>query len=180
MSWNGGAFLVGWCHCDRDAGRAVFNPYAEESDMIRQAEANDEPAIRDCAEQAYARYVPLMGRKPAPMLADFAAQIAAGKVYVAADDEDALQGFIVFYAEDGHIHLENVAVLPRAAGRGIGRALIGFCEYAARQRSLNAVHLYTNETMTDNLTIYSRLGYVEVARRTKDGFNRVYFEKILI
>jgi len=28
--------------------------------MIRQAEASDEPKNRDCAEQAYARYVPLM------------------------------------------------------------------------------------------------------------------------
>jgi ribosomal protein S18 acetylase RimI-like enzyme len=145
-------------------------------DMIRQAEARDESAIRDCAEQAYARYVPVIGRKPAPMVADFAAQIAAGEVYVATDEQDAFAGFIVFYAEDGHILLENVAVLPRAAGRGVGKALIGFCEDAARQRGMN-VHLYTNEKMTENLSIYPKLGYVEVARRTEDGFNRVYFEK---
>jgi GNAT superfamily N-acetyltransferase len=146
--------------------------------MIRQAEASDESSIRSCAEQAYARYVPLIGRKPAPMLADFAAQIAAGDVYIATDEKDAFQGFIVFYAEDGHILLENVAVLPSAAGRGVGKALIGFCEDAARQRRMN-VHLYTNEKMTDNLSIYPKLGYVEVARRTEDGFNRVYFEKTL-
>jgi hypothetical protein len=44
---------------------------------------------------------------------------------------------------------------------------------------MNAVHLYTNEKMTDNLSIYPKLGYVEVARRTENGFNRVYFEKSL-
>ena len=147
--------------------------------MIRKAESNDEPEIRNCAEQAYARYVPLMGRKPAPMVADFAAQIAAGEVYVATDDQDAFQGFIVFYAEEDHILLENVAVLPRAAGRGVGRELIGFCENSARQRGMNAVHLYTNEKMIENLSIYPRLGYVEVARRTENGFHRVYFEKAL-
>ncbi|MGO4704154.1 GNAT family N-acetyltransferase [Microvirga sp. 2MCAF38] len=147
--------------------------------MIRQAEASDEPEIRDCAEQAYARYVPLIGRKPAPMVADFAAQIAAGEVYVATDDQNTFQGFIVFYAEGEHILLENVAVLPRAAGHGVGRTLIRFCEKAARQRGMNAVHLYTNEKMTDNLSIYPKLGYVEVARRTENGFNRVYFEKSL-
>ena len=146
--------------------------------MIRLAEASDEPEIRECAEQAYARYVPLIGRKPAPMVADFAAQIAAGEVYVATDDRDAFQGFIVFYAEEGHILLENVAVLPRAAGRGVGKTLIGFCENAARQCGMN-VHLYTNEKMTDNLSIYPKLGYVEGARRSEDGFNRVYFEKAL-
>jgi ribosomal protein S18 acetylase RimI-like enzyme len=146
--------------------------------MIRLATASDEPEIRDCAEQAYARYVPLMGRKPAPMVADFAAQIAASQVHVATDDEGAFQGFIVFYDEDGHIMLENVAVLPRAAGRGVGKKLIGFCEEAARRRRMN-VHLYTNEKMTENLAIYPRLGYVEVGRRTENGFNRVYFEKTL-
>jgi len=144
--------------------------------MIRPATASDEAEIRACAEQAYARYVPLMGQKPAPMLADYAAQIAAGDVHVATDDQGVFLGFIVFYAEDGHIMLENVAVLPRAAGRGVGKTLIGFCEEAARRRGLN-VHLYTNEKMTENLSIYPRLGYVEVGRRTEDGFNRVYFEK---
>lgn len=147
--------------------------------MIRQAEASDEPAVRACTEEAYARYVPLLGRKPAPMLADFAAQIAAGQVYVAMDDRDGFLGCIVFYPEDGHMLLENVAVLPRAAGRGIGKALIGFCENAARQHGLSAVHLYTNEKMTDNLSIYRKLGYAEVARRTENGFNRVDFEKTI-
>ncbi len=145
--------------------------------MIRQAVASDEPKIRECAEQAYARYIPLIGRKPAPMGADYAAQIAAGEVYVAMDEQNDLLGFIVFYAEDGHVLLENVAVLPRAAGRGVGKALVGFCENAARHCALSAVHLYTNEKMTDNISIYHKLGYVEVGRRTEDGFNRVYFEK---
>lgn len=147
--------------------------------MIRPATPSDEPAIRDCAEQAYVRYVPLMGRKPAPMVADFAAQIAAGQVHVAIDDAGSFQGFIVFYVEDGHIMLENVAVLPRAAGRGVGKRLIAFCEEAARQRGMN-VHLYTNEKMVENLSIYPKLGYVEVGRRTEAGFHRVYFEKILV
>lgn len=147
--------------------------------MIRQAVANDEHEIRICAEQAYARYLPVIGRKPAPMLADYARQIAAGQVYVATNARGILQGFIVFHAEEAHILLENVAVLPRFAGQGVGRALIGFCEEAARRCGVNAVRLYTNEKMNDNLSIYPRLGYVEVERRTEDGFQRVYFTKIL-
>lgn len=157
----------------------IESPPTQATDMIRLAEADDEPEIRDCAEQAYARYVPMIGRKPAPMVADFVTQIAAGMVYVATDDQAIFQGFIVFYAEEEHILLENVAVLPSAAGRGVGRALISFCEDAARQRGMNGVHLYTNEKMTDNLSIYPKLGYVKVAQRTKDGFKRVYFEKKL-
>lgn len=148
--------------------------------MIRLAVATDEPEIRQCAEQAYARYVPLIGRKPAPMTADFARQIADGVVYVATDDRAVFQGFIVFYAEHGHMLLENVAVLPSAAGQGVGKALIRFCEDAARQQGVGAVHLYTNEKMTENLSIYPKLGYVNVGQRTEDGFKRVYFEKTLV
>ena len=147
--------------------------------MIRQAVAGDEAEIRACAEQAYARYVPLIGRKPAPMSADYAAQIAAGDVHVAVGDDDRVLGFIVFHAEEGHVVLENVAVLPAAAGRGTGKALIRFCEDCARRRGFGEVRLYTNEKMTENLSIYPRLGYAEIGRGTEDGFDRVYFSKTL-
>ncbi|MBC7140186.1 MAG: GNAT family N-acetyltransferase [Defluviimonas sp.] len=147
--------------------------------MIRQATAHDEAQIRECAEQAYARYIQIIGRKPAPMVADFATQIADGDVFVATDDRNVIQGFIVFYAEERHMLLENVAVLPRAAGRGVGKQLVNFCENAARERGFSAVQLYTNEKMAENLSIYPKLGYIEVGRHTEDGFNRVYFEKVL-
>lgn len=146
--------------------------------MIRRANPDDEAQIRDCAEQAYARYVAVIGRKPAPMVADFKAQIAAGQVYVSVEGE-AFHGFIVFFPKGDHILLENVAVLPSATGRGIGKALVGFCEEKARRGDFKAVHLYTNEKMIENLSIYPRLGYVEVARRHEDGFDRVFFEKRL-
>lgn len=102
-------------------------------------------------------------------------QIAAGETYVATDDDGVFQGFIVFYAEDGHTMLENVAVLPRAAGRGVGKMLIGFCENAARHERAS---LYQREDDRESLDV-SRLGYVEVGRRTENGFKRVYFEKTL-
>lgn len=113
------------------------------------------------------------------MGADFAGQIAAGHVYVAVDEQGAFQGFIVFFEEDGAMFLENVAVMPSAAGRGIGKTLIGFCEAEARRLRLQSVRLYTNEKMIENLSIYPKLGYLETDRRTEDGFNRIFFEKRL-
>jgi len=144
---------------------------------IRPALAADEPAIRACAEAAYGGYIATIGRRPAPMDADFAAQIAAGQVHVATDATGALLGYVVFYPEGRHMHLEAVAVTPAAAGKGIGRQLIGFCEGAAHRSGLGAVHLYTNRKMTANLSLYPYLGYVEVDRRSEDGFDRVYYEK---
>ncbi|KPH00181.1 acetyltransferase [Pseudomonas sp. RIT-PI-q] len=150
-----------------------------EQHMIRQAGAEDEVAVRACAEQAYVPYVGVIGRKPAPMLADFRAQIAAGHVYLCTGEHGELQGFIVFFAVDQHMFLENVAVSKAGRGKGIGKSLIQFCEAQAVRLGLGSVHLYTNAKMTDNLSIYPRLGYVEVQRRSEDGFDRVYFEKHL-
>lgn len=147
--------------------------------VIRLAEAADEAAVRACAERAYSPYIAAIGRPPAPMAADYRALIAAGQVHVSLAGDGALLGFIVFRAEAGHMLLENVAVQPAAAGRGVGGALIRFCEDQARRLGLHAVRLYTNEKMSENLAIYPRLGYREVARRVEDGFARVFFEKPL-
>lgn len=46
-------------------------------------------------------------------------------------------------------------------------------------RGLNRLSLYTNEVMTENLAIYSRLGYREVDRREAEGYRRVFMEKYI-
>jgi ribosomal protein S18 acetylase RimI-like enzyme len=144
---------------------------------ILQAVADDEAAVRDCAEQAYIRHAGLIGRKRAPMTADFDMQISAGQVYVAFDGDRDFVGYIVFYPDERGLHIESVAVLPGAAGQGIGEALVRFCEHEARRQGFKVVHLHINEKMAENLLIFTRLGYVEIARRIKDGFHGVFFEK---
>ena len=146
---------------------------------IRPAVPRDAAAVRACAEEAYGPYVAAIGRAPAPMVADFAGQIAQGAVHVAEDGGERLTGFIVFFPRGGHMFLENVAVGRAAAGQGVGKALIGLCEAEARRRGLASVRLCTNEKMTANLSIYPHLGYVETERRRQDGFDRVFFEKQL-
>jgi ribosomal protein S18 acetylase RimI-like enzyme len=117
-----------------------------------------------------------MHREPAPMQADFASQIARGSLYVALSGS-SFAGYFVFYADGDHLHLENVAVLPEQAGKGIGKRMIEFVEQAARAKDLKAVELYTNEAMTENLAMYPKLGYVEFGRKRQAGFNRVFFRK---
>ena len=145
---------------------------------IRKAEPRDLGAIAACAVQAYAPYVLRIGKKPAPMVADFQTQIGEGKVDVLIDEGD-LRGFIVHYPHRDHVHIENVAVLPTDQGKGYGRALIAFAEDRARQQGFDRVELYTNQMMTENLSFYPALGYVEIDRRSEDGFYRVFYRKDL-
>ncbi len=145
---------------------------------IRPAARPDLDRVRDCARQAYALYVPRMGKEPAPMVADFEAQIRAGKLHV-VEMEGEVAGFVVFYPRGDHLHVENVAVLPSAQGKGIGKALLGFAEDEARRLGLPAVELYTNVKMVENQAFYPALGYVETNRREEDGFSRVFYRKEL-
>ena len=48
---------------------------------IRLATPADLPAVQQIVETSYADYIPLIGRRPAPMDADYAAAIEAGQLY---------------------------------------------------------------------------------------------------
>ena len=146
--------------------------------MIRRARPDDAPAIAAIAVAAYRIYVTRIGREPAPMVADFPAQIAVGEVHV-LEAERGLQGFIVLRAAADHLFVENVAVRPARQGKGDGRRLMAFAEATARRLDLPAIRLYTNVKMTENLPFYERLGFAEVERRREDGFDRVYFRRSL-
>ncbi|MEH6501207.1 MAG: GNAT family N-acetyltransferase [Pseudoalteromonas distincta] len=146
--------------------------------QIRAAIETDVKDIQLCAQQAYVKYVQRMDREPAPMHADFTSQIAGGCVFVATS-QSGLVGYVVAYPEGSQFMLESVAVLPDSSGRGIGKLLIGYVEKTAKQAGYKTVELYTNEAMTENITMYPKLGYVEVGRKRDNGFNRVFFSKPL-
>ena len=145
---------------------------------IRSASFEDLAAVEAIVESAYARYVPIIGRKPGPMLDDYRALIDKGHVYVLSDG-GGISAILVLIPEEHAMLLDNVAVSPHAQGRGHGRALIAFAERMAREWGLGAIRLYTNEAMTENVALYARLGFVETGRGEEKGFRRVYMVKRL-
>jgi ribosomal protein S18 acetylase RimI-like enzyme len=145
-------------------------------ESVRRATPADLPAVRAVVSAAYARYLDRMDRPPAPMLADYAAEVEAGLLWVTGEP---VTGLIELAEAGDSLHVGNVAVHPSAQGTGLGRRLMEFAEERARQRGLTRLDLFTNEVMTENQAIYARLGYRETARRTEDGYHRVYLDKIL-
>ena len=147
--------------------------------MIRLANIGDIPAITCCAEQAYEKYVGRIGKKPMPMVQDFGKAVAEGIVWVIEAD-NAFAGYLIAYEKTpGSLHVENVAVPPEHQGKGLGKRLLAFAEDLARMRGLPQIDLYTNEKMTENLSVYPHLGFIEVDRREEHGFARIYYEKRL-
>ena len=143
---------------------------------LRRATADDLPAIRAVIDAAYARYLTRMDKPPAPMLRDYGPSVEAGTTWVTGSPITAV---LTLYPRDHHLYVENIAVDPSAQGRGLGRALMEFAEQEAARRKLNRMALVTHEAMTENQAIYARLGYVEMERRSEDGYRRIYMEKPL-
>jgi GNAT superfamily N-acetyltransferase len=147
-----------------------------ESISLRHATVADLPAIKALIDAAYSRYLTRMDKPPGPMLRDYGPSIEAGATWVGGSPIIAV---LTLYARDDHLLIENVAVHPSAQGRGLGRVLMSFAEHEAASRGLSRLTLYTHEVMTENQAIYARLGYVELERRSEDGYRRIYMEKRL-
>lgn len=150
----------------------------EISQIIRPARPGEETAIRDLVRDAYALYVPRMGKEPGPMLDDYAQRVADGAAFVLEADS-AILGIAVLLAFDDYLLLDNVAVSPAFQGQGIGRALIGFAEAEAARRGYAEIRLYTHETMVENVSLYVRLGWEETHRVSEQGYDRIYMQKRL-
>ena len=145
--------------------------------IIRPATPSDLKQVEAVVRAAYSRYIARIGREPAPMLDDYASLVAQGLVHVL--DDGAVIGLVVLVSECGTMLLDNVAVAPAAQGKGYGRLLLDFAEQEARRRGFQIIRLYTNVLMTENLALYTRLGYVETQRKEERGYLRAYMEKHL-
>ena len=146
--------------------------------MLRLAHPGDLPAVEHLVQAAYHHYIARIGREPGPMLDDYAALIAARQVHVAQAD-GTIQGVVVLIPQPDAMLLDNVAVAPAVKGTGLGRVLMRFAEQAAIAAGYTAITLYTHEMMTENIALYTRVGYAETHRIEEKGLRRVYMRKPL-
>ena len=125
---------------------------------LRQGVAADAVAIRDLTRAAYAKWVPVIGREPKPMTADYAEALRRHRfdlLYV----EGTLAALIETIAEADRLLIENVAVSPPCQGRGLGRKLMAHAEKLAASLGFGETRLYTNRLFAENVRLYGKLGY---------------------
>lgn len=145
---------------------------------FRPARAADADAVRALTRAVYARYVPLMGREPLTMSADQAAAIRHHQVWVLEIDGKIIASLELIPEHDCLV-VENVAVSAAFQKQGIGRWLMKFADNEARRQGFTKLRLYTNETMTENITMYERLGYTITRREPHLGTDIVHMHKVL-
>ncbi|MBZ9906090.1 GNAT family N-acetyltransferase [Mesorhizobium sp. BR115XR7A] len=130
----------------------------ESAIRFRPAEPADAAAIRDIVRAAYAKWVPVIGREPLPMRADYEKAVAEHPFDLAVEDS-RIVGMIETTLADDHLWIENVCVAPEAQGRGIGRLLLERAEIKAREAGRNGLRLLTNGAFEANVSLYKRHGY---------------------
>src|SRR5438128_8341910 len=103
--------------------------------VLRRAVANDAAAVRALTREAYAKWVPLIGREPLPMRADYNVAVRDHIIDLLCVG-DRLAALIEAIPAADHLLVENVAVLPAFQGRGFGRRLMVHAETLARSLAL--------------------------------------------
>jgi ribosomal protein S18 acetylase RimI-like enzyme len=146
---------------------------SSDTPLIRSASADDVARIGAIARAAYAKYVPRIGREPAPMMTDFGVEIAACRVVV-VEVAEKVSGYMVAWPEADAYFVDDIAIDPRCQGKGLGRRLIDYAVAQANRLHLPALRLYTNVMMTENLSMYAHIGFCETHRAIDKGFHRVY------
>lgn len=126
---------------------------AENQFSIRKASLDDVEAITALTDAAYTKYIPLIGRKPQPMTADYAKMVVENSIWLLIV-ENQLAGVLVLVYEPENILIYSVAINPEYQQQGQGRRLLVWAEQQAVQDGYKSIRLYTNERFEDNILIY--------------------------
>jgi ribosomal protein S18 acetylase RimI-like enzyme len=130
---------------------------------LRRATAADAANVRALTRSAYAKWVPLIGREPIPMTADYDRAVVDHIIDLWEERGELLALIEILRASD-HLSIENIAVRPDQQGKGLGSELLDHAERLAVSFGLDEIRLYTNAAFTSNLAFYSRRGYQEYQR----------------
>ncbi|MFH8902644.1 GNAT family N-acetyltransferase [Streptomyces coeruleorubidus] len=129
----------------------------------RSATAAELPALQDIERAAGLPFrdlgMPEIADDEPPALDVLERFRGAGRCWVAVDEQDDPVAYLVAEPVDGALHIEQVSVHPRAARRGVGRALLAYAAERAREEGLAALTLTTFTEVPWNAPYYARLGF---------------------
>ncbi|MFI1421170.1 GNAT family N-acetyltransferase [Streptomyces sp. NPDC020731] len=131
---------------------------------IRPAAPGELPALQDIERAAGAPFrdlaMPDIADDDPPALDVLERYRRAGHCWVAAEThDDRPVAYLIAEPVDDALHVEQVSVHPRAARRGVGRALLAHAADHAREQGLTALTLTTFADVPWNAPYYARLGF---------------------
>lgn len=146
--------------------------------QIRRATAPDAPEVGLLTRAAYAKWVPVIGREPLPMKADYEAAVSRHWVDLLHVD-GVLAGLIEMIPEPQWLLIENLAVAPTFQGRGCARILLDQARKTAMELQVKGLRLYTNKQFASNIDLYLHHGFAVDREEPFMGGFTVYMSQSL-
>ncbi|MEI6798197.1 MAG: GNAT family N-acetyltransferase [Pseudomonadota bacterium] len=143
---------------------------------FRPALPTDAAMIRAFVRATFAKWVPVMGREPLPMTADYDLALQNHSFELAFLGDD-LAGVLETVVEPDHLWVETVAVRSDLQGKGLGQLLMTRAAEQARAKGLAELRLLTNAALTSNLQFYAANGFVQDKTEPFRGGFVVWFSK---
>ena len=143
---------------------------------IRRGTAADVDLIRSFTRDAYAKWIPLIGREPLPMSADYETAIHQHRFDLLYKDT-ALAALIETVAREDHLHIQNLCVSPEFQRAGLGSQLLNYAQDMAKQEKLPRLRLDTNKNFTGNVDLYLSHGFSIDWEKPNDGGVHVHMVK---
>ena len=143
---------------------------------IRRGAAGDVDLIRSFTRAAYAKWIPLIGREPLPMAADYETALRQHRFDLLYKD-GVLAALIETITRDDHLHIQNLCVSPKFQRLGLGSQLLNYAQEMAKQKNLLALRLDTNKNFTGNVDLYLRHGFSIAWEKPVDGGVHVHMVK---
>ena len=146
---------------------------------IRRAGPPDAAAVRSLTREAYAQWIPVIGREPLPMKADYEKAVREHEIDLLYSDGQLVALIEVFLTAD-HLFIENIAVSPEHQGKGLGHHLLSHAEAKAKSAGLPELRLLTNQAFATNVRLYQSVGFrIDRTESHFGGGTTVYMSKEL-
>ncbi|MEV7193779.1 GNAT family N-acetyltransferase [Streptomyces sp. NPDC093510] len=137
--------------------------------LIRPVTAAELPALQDIERAAGEPFRALgmaaIADDEPPTVEELERFRRAGRAWAAVDEGGAPLAYLIAepLPDAGALHIEQVSVHPRAARRGVGRALIEHAAERARAEGATALTLTTFADVPWNAPYYARIGFSPLA-----------------
>lgn len=145
---------------------------------LRPATKHDVSAIQALTQAAYAKWVPLIGREPMPMVADYALAVRTHR-FDLLEQKGVLVALVEAILRPDHFWIENLAISPDNQRQGLGRSMLDHAEEIARSLGHTVMKLVTNQAFTGNVDFYRRAGFVIEREEDFRGSIGVHLTKTL-
>ncbi|MDP9902360.1 GNAT family N-acetyltransferase [Variovorax ginsengisoli] len=147
--------------------------------QFRRATEVDVAAVGLLVRTAYAKWVPVIGREPLPMKANYEAAVRAHLVDLLEVD-GALAAVLEMIAEPEWLLIENLAVAPSFQRQGLAGILLARAADTAQALGLKGLRLFTNKKFESNVDLYLRHGFTVDREEPFMGGFTVYMSKALV